>query len=66
MGLGSVYNLKNYIKSMLQYMEDRPNEFDLSQVNHYKEQLDKCNDNDLCSTEVLYAYVLALLNDWFI
>ena len=59
---GSVYNLKNYIKSMLQYMEDRPNEFDVNKVHHYKEQLGKCND--VCSTEVLYQYVLALRNDW--
>jgi hypothetical protein len=58
----SLDNIKGDIKSMLQYMKDRPNEFDLAQVNHYKEQLDKCNDS--CSSEVLYAYVLALLNDW--
>lgn len=60
----SLDNIKSDIKSMLQYMEERPNEFDLTQVRHYKEQLDKCNDS--CSAEVLYAYVLALLNDWVI
>lgn len=60
----SLNNMKGDIKSMLQYMEDRPDEFDLTQVSHYKEQLDKCNDP--CYAEVLYAYVLALLNDWVI
>lgn len=58
----SLDNIKGDIKPMLQYMEERPNEFDLTQVNHYKEQLEQCNDS--CSAEVLYAYVLALLNDW--
>ena len=64
MAESSLDNIKGDIKSMLQYMEDRPEEFDVGQVNHYKEQLDKCNES--CYAEVLYAYVLALLNDWVI
>ena len=60
----SLDNINNDIKSMLQYMEERPNEFDLTQVSHYKEQLDKCND--LQSGKELFFYVLSLLNDWVI
>lgn len=60
----SLDNINNDIKSMLQYMEERPNEFDLTQVNHYKEQLDKCND--LQSGKELFFYVSSLLNDWVI
>lgn len=60
----SLDNINNDIKSMLRYMEERPEEFDVVQVSHYKESLDKCNDS--CSAEVLYAYALALLNDWVI
>ena len=60
----SLDNIKGDIKSMLQYMEEKPEEFDVVHVSHYKEQLDKCNDS--CSAEVLYAYALALLNDWVI
>lgn len=33
----SLDNIKGDIKPMLQYMEERPNEFDLTQVSHYKE-----------------------------
>lgn len=58
----SLDNIKDDIKSMLQYMEEKPNEFDVSQVNHYKEQLDKCND--LQSGKELFFYVSSLLNDW--
>lgn len=58
----SLDNIKDDIKSMLQYMEDRPEEFDVVQVSHYKEQLEQRNDS--FSAEVLYAYVLDLLNDW--
>lgn len=57
----SLDNINNDIKSMLQYMEERPNEFDLAQVSHYKEQLDKCND--LQSGKELFFYVSSLLND---
>lgn len=64
MAESSLDNIKGDIKSMLRYMEDRPEEFDVGQVNYYKEQLDKCNES--CSAEVLYTYVLALLNDWVI
>ena len=60
----SLDNIKDDIKSMLQYMEEKPNEFDVAQVNHYKEQLDKCND--LQSEKELFFYVSSLLNDWVI
>lgn len=60
----SLDNINNDIKSMLQYMEERPNEFDLTQVSHYKEQLGKCND--LQSGKELFFYVSSLLNDWVI
>lgn len=60
----SLDNINNDIKSMLQHMEERPNEFDLTQVSHYKEQLDKCND--LQSGKELFFYVSSLLNDWVI
>lgn len=60
----SLDNIKDDIKSMLQYMEDRPEEFDVVQVSHYKEQLDKCND--LQSGKELFFYVSSLLNDWVI
>lgn len=60
----SLDNIKGDIKSMLQYMEERPNEFDLTQVSHYKEQLNKCND--LQSRKELFFYVSSLLNDWVI
>lgn len=60
----SLDNIKDDIKSMLQYMEERQNEFDLTQVIHYKEQLDKCND--LQSGKELFFYVSSLLNDWVI
>lgn len=60
----SLDNIKGDIKSMLQYIEERPNEFDLTQVSHYKEQLNKCND--LQSGKELFFYVSSLLNDWVI
>lgn len=58
----SLDNMKGDIELMLLYMQDRPEEFDVVQVNHYKEQLDKCND--LMAGEELLYYVSALLNDW--
>ena len=58
----SLDNMKSDIEMMLLYMEDRPEEFDVAQVNHYKEQLDKCND--LMAGEELFYYVSALLHDW--
>lgn len=58
----SLDNMKGDIELMLLYMEERPDEFDIAQVNHYKEKLEQCND--LWSGEVLFFYVSALLNDW--
>lgn len=60
----SLDNMKGDIELMLLYMQDRPEEFDVVQVNHYKEQLDKCND--LQSGKELFLYVSSLLNDWVI
>lgn len=58
----SLDNMKVGIEMMLLYMEDRPEEFDVSQVNYYKERLGKCNDFQY--GEELLFYVSALFHDW--
>lgn len=58
----SLDNMKGDIELMLLYMEERPDEFDIAQVNRYKEQLNQCND--LQTGEELFFYVSSLLNDW--